>query len=1001
MKLTSSLRKISVQLIHPWVAASAMVGLLSAAPTSFAAAPPANTLIGNQASATYVDPNGTPQSSTSNLVQTTIQQVGAFNLDTKTALGSDVVNTKTGAAGTTVYASHVLTNTGNGTDSFDIKVDVPGPNPASGAGNFFRVAVFKDANFDGRPDDTTELCSVTTATGTCTVPAQVVTGNGGQFGFVVAYTLAATASTPTTPYNSGLVTAKPIAASLGLYAAGNVAASDVDNINLTTAAAFNLTKTIAQPGSGIAAPGGGAWPVAANNGPRSSGASCATTWSAGLTSSASCQYTVFTMTYTNTGGAPGRFVLKDVIGTGATKGLTYVTGSAVWSNKGGTGLGETAGNSGVTGVDYAVTSGTGTTLTFVDNDLPVNVTRTLSFVVLVNGTAALGTAETTNTALFNPTDVPGATASNPGGTNNTPPSTPTNGAPYTTTGTYSLTLSSTAGTATATNGKDTTAGTPNSDPNDNTTVDSAPSGGAVPFTVKVWNTGNAVDAVNIEAVSAGTAGGTSFPAGTVFQYFKADGATPLTDTNGDGKVDTGPIPAGETLVVVVKAILPANAAPATGPFVLTVTGTSVNDATQKDATKDQLSAITGIPVDITNTASGTSTGNGTDVGPGPSSAPTNTYPVQAGSTVAIPLYVKNNDTVDNTFALATATSNAFPGTLPPGWTVKFVAGIQTVAQCASGAAITTVSVTKATQGQVTACVTVPSSQAPVTAQPLYFQVKSTANASTGGLVYDVKFDAVTVTNTVKSATVGPATSTGQTTPGGSVVYPQTLTNTGSVSCTGPYTVTANLPAADVAAGWQAAVYLDANNNGQLDAGDTLVPAAGMPGPLDVGASQKFLVKVFSAAGAAVGATDEATITVNFPADSCGAPSSKATTSVVTGQIRVLKTQAIDAACTAALGTQVQTNLTGKPGQCIVYQVTATNQGTANVANLAIKDAVPAFTTLHATQPAAKCVSSGSVTPAQTNSDYSVTNNAVQCGSATNTVAPGGSLTLTFQVKINE
>src|SRR5574343_359235 len=166
VKLTSSLRKIGGQLINPWVAATAMAGLLMAAPTSYAAAPPANTLIGNQASATYLDPNGLPQTSTSNQVQTTIQQVGAFNLDGKTTLTTDVVNTKTGAAGTTVYTSHVLTNTGNGSDSFDIKVDVPGPNPASGAGNFFRVAVFKDANFDGLPDNTTELCNVTTATGT-------------------------------------------------------------------------------------------------------------------------------------------------------------------------------------------------------------------------------------------------------------------------------------------------------------------------------------------------------------------------------------------------------------------------------------------------------------------------------------------------------------------------------------------------------------------------------------------------------------------------------------------------------------------------------------------------------------------------------------------------------------------------------------------------------------------------------------------------------------------
>lgn len=1000
MKLTSSLRKIGGQLIHPWVAATAMAGLLMAAPSTYAAAPPANTLIGNQASATYVDPNGQPQTSTSNLVQTTIQQVGSFTLDGKNTITTDVVNNKTGAAGTTVYAPHVLTNTGNGTDSFDIKVDVPGPNPgAATAGAFNRVAVFRDSNFDGLPDNTTELCSVTTASGTCTVPAQTVSGNGGQFGFVVAYTLSATATTPTTPYNSGLVTAKPIAASLGLYALANQTVTDVDNVNLTTAAAFNLSKTIAQPGAGVTAPGGGAWPTAANTGPRSSSTSCSATWSSGLTSTATCQYTVYTMTYTNTGGAPGRFALQDVIGAAgsATEGMTYVAGSAVWSNAPGTALNETAGSGANPSVDFGVTTaGNAKTLTFVDNNLPVNVTRSISFVVLINSTAALGTSTTTNSAKFNPSDASGATATTPGSLIGT-----TNGAPYTTTGTYSLTLSSTAGTATAVNGKDVTAGTPNSDPNDTTTLPAAPIGGTVAFPVKVWNTGNTIDNVNILAATAGTAGGTAFPVGTTFQYFKADGSTPLTDANADGIFDTGPIQPGESLTVVVKAILPVDAPTGAGPYTLTVTGTSLGDPTQKDATKDVLTTITGVLVDLTNTATGT-TGTSGDLGTGPSTSPTTTNSVQPGGTTAFALFIKNNDTQANSYTLASSTSNSFPGTLPAGWTVKFVVGNVASTACAAATGITTpVSLPANTQIQLTACVSVPSSQPLVPSQNLYFQVKSTVPASNGAIVVDVKLDAVSVTAAnVFSATLGPATSSGQTTPGGSVVYPQTLTNTGNQSCTGPYTVTATLPPADIAAGWQAAIYQDVNNDGLLDSGDTLVPAAGLPGPLAVGTSQKFLVKIFSSAGAAVGATDQATITVNFPTGSCGTPSSTATTTIVTGQIRLLKTQSIDTACTAALGTQVQTNLTAKPGQCIVYVVKATNEGTAAVSNLTIRDAVPAFTKLHATvQPATQCTSIGT-SPIMSNSNYSAANNAVQCGSAT-TVPPNATMTLTFQVQIDQ
>ena len=65
---------------------------------ALAAPAPANTVIGNQASASYQDANGNAQVTTSNIVQTTVQQVGSFTLDGKLTTNSplDVVNTKAG-----------------------------------------------------------------------------------------------------------------------------------------------------------------------------------------------------------------------------------------------------------------------------------------------------------------------------------------------------------------------------------------------------------------------------------------------------------------------------------------------------------------------------------------------------------------------------------------------------------------------------------------------------------------------------------------------------------------------------------------------------------------------------------------------------------------------------------------------------------------------------------------------------------------------------------------
>lgn len=943
-----------------------------------AAPPPANTIIGNQASATYSDTSGNPQLATSNLVQTTVQQVGSFNLDTYTTVTTNVVNTKTGAAGATVYAPHVLTNTGNGSDLFNIQVD-------AAAGGFSRVEVFADVNGDGIPDGTTPLCTAVPAA-TCSAPTQTVAGNNGTFQFVVAYTIPSTASAPTTPYSFGTVTANVAPTSPVLASYPSTSAADRDNVNLTTTAAFNVTKAIGAPA--VAAPGGGAWPTPAASGPRSSSAACATSWSAGLASSASCQYTVYTINVSNTGGAAGTLALQDTLPSG----FTYVTGSAVWSSASGSALGDGAAGD-PAGIDYQAS---GNTITAVIPALPVNVSQTISFVVLVNNTAALGVSTTTNTATYNPADAPGATSTTPGTLGST-----SNPAAFTVLASYGFAIGTNLPTvSTATTAKDLTPGAADGTA-DTTTRASVIPGGSVSFPNRVFNTGNATDTINL------TAGTNTFPAGTTFAFFAADGVTPLLDTTGDGVPDTGPIAAGGSADIVVRASLPASTAVGSGPFNVLVTGTSAgNPATAVDATREVVTSVIGSLVDLTNSAAGTGSGSvaGGDLGPGPSPNPTTTNTTTAGTGTIFTLFVRNGDSVNNTYNLAASQTAGFPGTLPAGWTVKFVAA---GAGCAA-AGITNVAVTAGAQQQVDACVTPPASQTPVTAQRIYFQVQSTAVASTGAIVSDAKTDAVTVTAaTTYGATLTPSNS-GQVAPGGSVVYAHTLTNTGSQSCTGPYTLTATLPPADVSAGWTTALYIDNNGDGVIDGGDTLVTGS-IPGPLAASGTQKLLVKVFAPGGASAGATDTATVTVTFPAGptSCGTSTATDISTVIAGQVRVVKTQAADANCDgaeAATPAAIAANfsaaqLTLRPGQCVIYQVVATNEGSAPVTNLSINDAVPAYTSLTgATQPATQCSSTGVTGTAVA---YAATATAVSCGSTSNSVAPSGTATLTFAVRINQ
>ncbi|MBO9644319.1 MAG: hypothetical protein J7603_14475 [Pseudacidovorax sp.] len=977
-----------------------------------AAAPAAGTSIGNIASASYLDPNGNAQTSTSNLVQTTVLQVGSYALDSKitTASPLDVVNTKSGAAGAVIYASHVLTNTGNGADSFNIKVD------PSTAKKFSKIEIYNDSNFDGLPDSASPLCSDPTGAAGCSIStATTVAGNNGQFGFVVAYTIPTTA-TGTGAFDVGNVTVTPVAASVTSYgyASTNQSVEVQDSVNLTNLAAFNVSKAIALPMTGTAAPGGGAWPAANGAGKRTpSGATCATTWSGMSSNSASCVYTTYTITYSNTGGAVGRFNLQDVIGTGATAGFTYVSGSAVWSSAGGQALAETAGsasnaalNSGP-GVDFSVVAGSGgtQTLTFVDNSLPVNNQRSLTFVVLVNGSASVGTGSTTNTVKYNASDATGATASAPvwGAT----PST-SNPSPFTVQGTYSIAVGA-ASSASASDAKDSTPGTPNATSTDSQTNAKVAAGSATTFTQVVYNLGNDTDSVNISIPS------NTFPANTVFRFYKSDGTTELSDTNNDGKVDTGPIAAGGSVKIIVKATIPpTTAANATAGYTLTLLGTSGSDSSQIDASKDTVTQVTGPAVDLTNSQAGVSaSGSNADVGTGPSTQPTvSNTSVPAGSWTTFDLWVTNNDSISNTYNLSASGTSTFPGSLPAGWTVKFVSGSVNSASCAAATGITTTGSAGQNGGQteVTACIFVPVTQVQIT-QAVYFQVRSASAASDGSTPVDTLYDQIVVTSAAStySATLTP-NGTGQVAPGGSVVYAHTLTATGTGSCK-PGTLTVTLGSGDAAAGWTYAAYVDVTGNGTLDSNAQLIDNTGAIPAATPGAPVKLLIKLFAPGGAVTGSVDISTVAVTFPtgSDNCGTPSASDTTTVVIGQVRLYKTQAKNVACdangiTTALSNLATTALTAKPGQCIVYQVTAKNEGTSTVTNLNISDVLPAYTTLTTVQPTSTCASSSTVSPAFANpTGWSTSTTSVSCGNGTTTttVPPGSSATLTFQVQLQQ
>ena len=81
-------------------------------------------------------------------------------------------------------------------------------------------------------------------------------------------------------------------------------------------------------------------------------------------------------------------------------------------------------------------------------------------------------------------------------------------------------------------------------------------GATIAFTNVLTNRGTATETFDI------TLSGSTFPAGTVLALFKADGTTPLADSDGNGTPDTGPVAPGASYNIVVRARIPETAASA-------------------------------------------------------------------------------------------------------------------------------------------------------------------------------------------------------------------------------------------------------------------------------------------------------------------------------------------------------------------------------------------------------------------------------------------------------
>lgn len=826
MKTTHKLRN-RVQAVLGMLMVFAIV--LGTSSDVFAQVPPASSSIGNQATATYIDNGNNNQSVTSNTVVTTVQQVAGVTITAGV--------TKQVSVGGQVTFSHIITNTGNGSDQFNITaIDAN-----NGAYNFTNIRIYPDANEDGVADNFTEI--------SITPSVDRAGAADNTYGIVIVADIPASAQDG--QFEDITVTATSVFDN-------NESATATDKAQVDEDAVILVSKGVSQ-----------------------------TTADVGNT-------LTYTINYSENGNANATgLVLKDPIPVG----MTYVANSAVWSGSGAVTDADDGDEGGIT--FERITGGAQDTLSAVIANVANGSSGTLTFQVTVDAGQEGNTI--TNTVITTHDDLVGENT--------------INGQPVTINENYDIELVDAQVVE----------------------IDSVQQGNTINFVNRFKNTGSTSDTYNI-AVNTG-----NYPAGTQFFFYKADvnnnPTSTYQDTGTDGIPDTGPVAAGDTVVVILQVQLPSGQSG--GPFSIDKTLTSLGDPNESATHTDRVNTVVAPTVDITNDfAAGVAGALGE--GRGPEATIVKQQTTNPGSTVSFTLFVKNTslaqDSYDLAFAGDTASGNLLnAGTLPTGWTVTFRdpnAGNSVIAQTGNLAA--------GASKQITAEVFVPAGYQPGVQNVFFRALSPNTNA------IDVINNAVNV-NTVQNMQL-TSNNSGQLAPGGSRNYLHTLTILSNIAENNGTNSTLKIELTNTqAVGWTSNVYLDVNEDGAIDGGDILLTSGAAvdsvsltaAGTLNFNDQVKFIVKVTALSGVQDGATNTTTIRILDSQDNLTTRTNDDLTEVQAGLVVVEKFQAPDV--NGSAGTFTKNPFNVLPGDTVYYKVTIRNDGSQPVTSVSITDDTPSFT----------------------------------------------------------
>lgn len=491
-----------------------------------------------------------------------------------------------------------------------------------------------------------------------------------------------------------------------------------------------------------------------------------------------------------------------------------------------------------------------------------------------------------------------------------------------------------------------------SDNTNTITASAVPQGGELKFTNYVWNIGNTTDRFNLTLTNS------TFPAGSQIELYRADGVTPLLDSNGDGIPDTGLLAANTNLPVVVKVRFPSSYTVSTPTaFAVSPRAQSVGDGSKTSTIQDQgtLTPVSQL-VDLTNSPENTGLGNGAVEDSNHLAWKTilavkSSSNAVAGGQAIFPLKISHTGVGTEYLLSANASSDFSSMTLPAGVNrVRFYTSSNGTDCSVLGNEIGKTRYLNDGQSQlVCAVVEVDKVNKDVTV-PIYFRVISTSFVGTDNPAQDTIKNAVEIQSVnAKPQLEFTPDLHAQVAPLGTVVYRHLLTNPAATDFTGSYGFIIN----NSESSFNSVLFLDVDGDGKFSSGDLNIRTlADLPNGKVVAHGQiQLLLQVTNVVNNNVNQANTTVVNLTDSSNQVVA-SIKDVTTVKQSQLTLTKLQARDLGCDGTADETYTTNtLTiGKQsngqGQCVLYKVILTNtSATAMSTAFTFRDMTPAYTVL--------------------------------------------------------